>query len=188
MPLTLPTLETGRLKLRPFALADAKRVQELAGDPDIAAPTLGIPHPYPDGAAEAWISTHAGGFDQGTLLDLSITLKPHGELIGAVGLSSIDKANARAELGYWIGKPYWNQGYCTEACRAIIEYGFCHLDLNRVQARHLPWNPASGRVMQKLGMTREGVQRQVVRRPDCFHDLVVYSLLRAEFDAGRKSE
>ena len=145
----LPVLETERLVLRPFALADATRVQQMCNDDAVASTVLNMPHPYPEGAAEKWIATHADCFRQGTEVTLAITLKPAGTVVGSIGLS-VNKAHKRGELGYMVAREDWNHGYCTEAARALMEYGFTVLGLNRIQAMHFPRNPASGRVMQKL--------------------------------------
>jgi hypothetical protein len=109
-----PTLETPRVLLRPFTLSDAAVVQQLAGDYAIADTTLNIPHPYSDGVAEEWIAGQHADFEAGTRVTYAITLRELGELIGAIGLG-IEHRFDRAEMGYWIGKPYWGHGYCTEA-------------------------------------------------------------------------
>ena len=174
---TRPTIETKRLRLRPFELSDAKDVQRLAGDGAIADTTLNIPHPYEDGMAEEWISTHQPKFESGELLNFAIVSRTSDKLIGAIGLRIVPRFE-RAELGYWIGKPYWKNGYCTEAGRAVLQYGFSVLKLNRIHASHLKRNPASGRVMQKLGMVHEGCARQHAKRWDRFEDLVFYGIIK----------
>ena len=179
-----PTLETERLLLRPFALTDAPRVRELAGDPAIADTTLNIPHPYKEGMAEEWIATHLPKYRTGEQVDLAITAKESGDLVGAIGLN-IDQRFQRAELGFWIGRGFWNRGYCTEAARAVIEYGFRHLSLNRIHAHHFGRNPASGRVMVKIGMSREGLLREHVLKGSRFEDSVAYGILRGEWEARR---
>ena len=146
-----PTVQTARLVLRPFSMGDAPAVQALVGERDVASTTLNIPHPYEDGMAERWIGTHQERFDRGESLIFAIVRRIDDDLIGAISLA-VSARHARAELGYWIGKPFWNQGHCTEAARAVVRYGFEVLGLERVLARHLPRNPASGRVMQKLGI------------------------------------
>ncbi|HQR17204.1 MAG TPA: GNAT family N-acetyltransferase [Gemmatimonadales bacterium] len=172
----LPRLATGRLVLRPFAPADAGDVQRLAGAREIAATTLTVPHPYPDGAAEEWIATHAGAWVERRGLTLAVTLREDGALVGAVGLALV-MADRRAELGYWIGVPWWNRGFATEASRALLDFGFGTLGLHRIMARHMARNEASGRVMQKLGMLREGTLRHHVLKWGTFEDLVVYAVL-----------
>lgn len=151
----MPSLTTERLVLRPFTLSDAPRVQELAGDERIAATTLTVPHPYQDGMADEWIATHADNFSSGRGLQLAVTLAQEDRLIGAIGLG-ITRPHRRAELGYWIGLPYWGRGYCTEAAQVLVEHAFHALGLHKITSRHLRENPASGRVMEKIGMTREG--------------------------------
>jgi RimJ/RimL family protein N-acetyltransferase len=177
-----PTLETERLILRPFDMKDAKDVQRLAGARDVASTTLNIPHPYEDGRAEDWISTHQGVFDEGKGIVFAITSKPDGALVGAISLMGINRRDLKAELGYWIGKPFWNQGFCTEAGRAVLEYGFKILGLNRIFARHLSRNPASGRVMEKLGMIYEGRRRQDTRKWDVFEDVEFYGILKSDWE------
>ena len=179
----IPTLETVRLRLRPFELADALTVQRLAGDRAIADTTLSIPHPYLDGMAEAWISTHADNFASSRSLTLAITLKTDSSVVGAIGFTNIVPGH-KAELGYWIGKPFWNQGLCTEAAQAILDYAFRDLLLVRVFAHHLTRNPPSGRVMQKLGMHHEGSLRRHARKWDIFEDIELYGLLKEEWKLG----
>jgi len=175
-----PTIETERLLLRPFELSDARDVQRLAGDKAIAATTLSIPHPYEDGMAEEWISTHQAKFEAGTLSNFAVVLRASDELIGAIGLVIVPRFE-RAELGYWIGRPYWKNGYCTEAGQAVLQYGFSILKLNRIHASCLTCNPASGKVMQKMGMAHEGCARQHVKRWDKFEDLELYGLLKEQW-------
>jgi RimJ/RimL family protein N-acetyltransferase len=178
-----PALKTDRLLLRPFILADALVVQLLAGDRDIASNTLNIPHPYEDGMAEEWISTHQEKFKRSEAVNFAIVLRNDDGLIGAIGLV-INQRYERAELGYWIGKPYWGNGYCTEAAKAVLHYGFTVLGLNRIHATHMSRNPASGRVMEKIGMKYEGCLRQHAKRWGLFEDLKMYAILRSECESS----
>lgn len=175
-----PALQTERLVLRQFELSDAKDVQCLAGDRNIADTTLNVPHPYKDGMAEQWISTHKPKFEAGELTTFAITLRDNGTLIGAIHLRIVPRFD-RTELGYWIGKIYWNNGYCTEACRAVLEYGFTVINLNRINASHLKRHPASERVIQKIGMIYEGCAREHVKKWDVFDDLELYAILKVEW-------
>ncbi len=179
-----PTLETERLILRPFTLKDAKTTQKLAGDRDIASTTLNIPHPYEDGMAEDWISTHKEKFEQEKGVTYAITLKD-GRVIGAISLITMVKGH-QAELGYWIGKPYWNHGYCTEAGKEMLRYGFMDLELNRIHSCYLSRNPPSGRVMEKLGMTYEGTRRQHVSKWGVYEDLELKGILKKDWKSSNK--
>ncbi len=146
---TQPILPTNRLMLRPFSLSDAARVQLLAGDRRVSVMTVNIPYPYADGLAELWISSHAASYQQGDAIIYAITLAHNDELIGTVSLTQ--RTSADANLGYWIGVPYWGQGYCTEAAAALLEFGLKQCGIPLIYARHLQANPASGRVMLKNG-------------------------------------
>ncbi len=171
-----PTLETERLILRPFVVSDASEVQRLAGNRVIADTTLNMPHPYGDGVAEEWISTHQEDFDEDKGVTFAITGKPDGDLIGAISLMGVAKGH-QAELGYWIGEPFWGCGFCTEAARAVVAYAFDVLGLARVHACHFARNPASGRVMQKIGMKHEGCRRHHVMKWDNLEDIELYGIL-----------
>lgn len=177
----LPTLTGKRLILRPFDLSDAGEVQRLAGHRAIADTTSDIPHPYEDGMAEQWIATHQNQFEQGTAVTLALALRRNDRLIGAISLMNISELHKRGEIGYWVGKPYWNRGYCTEACLTILAYGFNHLGLNRIYGSFFQRNPSSGRVMEKLGMTREGILRQHEVKWGRFEDVVVYGILEPQW-------
>jgi RimJ/RimL family protein N-acetyltransferase len=171
-----PTLPTNRLLLRPFVISDAPRVQHLAGAREIYATTLTVPHPYADGLAEQWIASHAVHFYSGKGITLAMTLADAGELVGAIGLR-VHPQHQRAELGYWVGVPYWNNGYCTEAAVAVIRYGF-ELGLHKITARHLIGNEASKRVMVKAGMRKEGELIDEIYKDGAFHTVDVYGLVR----------
>ncbi len=180
----LPTLRTERLTLRPFRMEDAPIVQRLAGAREIADTTLNIPHPYEDGVAEKWIAGHQQGFEEDKGIPLAITLAGNDTLIGAISLMSLSKRHRHAEIGYWIGKEWWNKGYCTEAMREMVRLGFEQLGLNRIIGQHLRRNPASGQVMQKVGMKHEGTLRQHVRKWDKFEDIEYYAILKSDTHPG----
>lgn len=191
------TIRTERLVLRGFRLADAPAVRALAGDVEVARNTLNIPHPYGAEDARAWIASHPDQLKRCEAVTFAVTVgsaegsaerSAEGsaeELAGAVGLI-LDPDHVRAELGYWIGRPYWDRGYATEAARAVVAWGFGTLELHRIHATHFPRNPASGAVLRKIGMRHEGALRQHVRKWDEFLDLELYGVLRTEFqqDAG----
>jgi RimJ/RimL family protein N-acetyltransferase len=162
-------------------LSDAPRVQLLAGDRDVAKTTQNIAHPYEDGIAEKWIGSHQERFEKDIEVVFAVTIKGRGELVGAIGLT-LSLSHESAELGYWVGTPFWGQGYCTEAAHAVLRYAFTDLRLNRVHAHHFSSNPASGRVMQKIGMLHEGHLRQHVKKWGEFLDVEACGILRSEFE------
>lgn len=153
-----PVLETERLRLRVFEPGDAGRVHQLAGDERIAEMTAQIPHPYPDGLANEWIAEHGVEWGNGTGIIYAIVLKEEEAVIGAVSITHIRAGEG--ELGYWVGVPYWGRGYCTEAVRALICFSVESCGIERIYARHLARNPASGRVLCKAGLAHYG--REVI--------------------------
>jgi len=152
----IPTLTTQRLTLRPFTHADAAEVARLAGDKRISDTTLTVPHPYKPEHAVAWISTHTISHTLNVNTVWAIKLAATGELVGAIG--AVYNRHNSAEIGYWIGVQHWSRGYASEASLAVLRYAFEQRQppLQRVDAHHFLGNDASGRVMQKTGMTFEG--------------------------------
>jgi [ribosomal protein S5]-alanine N-acetyltransferase len=180
-----PALETERLWLRPLTLADAPVIQSLVNDRRIAETTLNIPHPYPENGAADWIrrmrERRAQGYADYTF---GIVRKPDMTLIGVVSIHVW--RDQRAEIGYWVGVDYWGQGYMTEAVRRVIRFGFEDLHLHRIIARYFTRNPASERVMQKVGMTFEGIMRQHLIKWGEYVDVGCYSILRSEYETQRE--
>ncbi|MGZ6441831.1 MAG: GNAT family N-acetyltransferase [Pseudobdellovibrionaceae bacterium] len=181
---TIPTVLTARLKLRPFFLSDASEVQRMAGSIKVSQMTATIPHPYPNGAAETWILNHAGQFTNGDGLTWAIENLASGKLVGCIGFG-VNKFHKKSEVGYWIGEEFWGNGYCTEALMAGINFCFKHFGLNKITSRHLSYNPASGKVMKKAGMSQEGYLKQEMFRNGQFADMVVFGLLRSEWAKGQ---
>lgn len=180
--MTRPTLTTERLVLRPFVLDDAAEVTRLVSDRRIADTTLNIPHPYDESTAAAWIGTHEEVAERDEGLTLALTERESGRIVGAVGLST-NRPHRRGELGYWIAVEEWGRGYATEGSRAMLDYAFGALDLSRVVAHCLTRNGGSWRVMEKLGMQREGRLRQHVLKWDVLEDIWLYGILREEWRA-----
>jgi RimJ/RimL family protein N-acetyltransferase len=183
-----PTLHTPRLVLRAFVPADGDAVAALAGEREIASTTLNIPHPYERPMADAWIASHAAAYAAGTGVTFAMVARDGDVLVGAMGLARSPRFR-NAELGYWVGVPYWGRGYATEAVRAVLDWAFAAapegLGLHRVHAAHLTRNPSSGRVMQKAGMRWEGCRREHVLKWDRFEDLAIYGVLAEEWRAMR---
>jgi RimJ/RimL family protein N-acetyltransferase len=147
-----PVLETERLVLRAPRLGDAKTVAALANDRQIAENTARIPHPYKLADAKDWIravKSRAG--DAAFLITLA-----NGAVIGACGIDAREE-EPTPELGYWLGRPYWGQGYATEAVRALIDHAFTDLDHPALLAGARVTNPASRRILEKCGFQWTGV-------------------------------
>lgn len=142
-------LHSSRLLLRPFELADAQQTQILANNINVARCTLNIPHPYLNGMAETWIQSHQSLWLSQSMAYSAILVTATQALIGCI---SLNIENNNADMGYWIGEPFWNQGYCSEAVQTFIDFGLNTLMLNCIYATHLSANQASGKVMQKADM------------------------------------
>lgn len=176
-------LETSRLRLRPMAMEDAPDVYPFMLDPEIAANTALIPYPYPPGAAEGWIQACMATADHGEEYTFAIRLKQSDggdRFIGAIGIGPDGGFPYRGQIGYWLGKPYWGQGYMSEAARRVIRFGFEELGMHRIYATHFDFNPASGRVMQKAGMRYEGTQRGFLLKDGRWCDAPLYAILRTD--------
>ena len=131
--------------------------------------------------AADWIARHEAEFKESQAVSFAVTLRSDDTLVGAISLMAIAKDH-QAEMGYWIGKPFWIKGYCTEAGQAILNYAFTKLTLLRVYAQHLSRNPASGKVMQRLGMRHEGTRRKHVIKWEKHEDVELYGILREEWE------
>ena len=170
-----PTLTTARLSLRPLGIPDAADVRRLAGVREVAITTSNIPHPYPDGEAEAFIGRTLDGWRDDKSATWAITREA--ALIGCIGLIFLSRPHRRCSLGYWIAHPEWSRGYATEAARAVMDWAFAD-GWHRVEATHMSRNPASGRVMQKLGMQHEGRMRDYFHCFGHWEDVELYAIIR----------
>lgn len=173
-----PTIQAGVITLAPLTTDDAGRVRLLAGDPAIAETAIRIPHPYPEGAAEEWINDSISGWSEGKSAVWKIIITDSNLLIGAIGLT-IDPPYNHAELGYWIGKHYWNCGYAQAAAREIIRFGFETIRINRIYATCLRENPASIRVLEHSGLKYEGCMHEHVFHRGRYHDLLFYGIVHS---------
>lgn len=158
-------------------LADAPRVRALADDARIADTTTTIPHPYPEGAAETWISEHEVSYTQAREATFAIQHRASGHLIGAVSLLDIQLKHLRAELGYWTGVPFWGNGYCTEAVGILIHHARDAFGVTRIVGRCFARNAASARVMAKAGLQPEGVLRKQILKNGVYEDIMLFGLV-----------
>lgn len=178
-------LSTERLLLNSFKESDAQLVAKLAGDKRVVDMTASIPYPYETSMAVSWIQSHAKQERVDLNYIFAIRLKSNEELIGCINIGLNDKHD-RGYLGYWIGHPYWGQGFCTEAIKRILKFGFEEKNLHRIWAKHKTMNIASARVMEKAGMKHEGVMRSHYKQDENnYLDMSVKSILRSEYE-GQK--
>lgn len=172
-------IRTARLILRPLTRAHLEPMLSLISAKEIAATTLRIPHPYTREHAEEYFQSMQSLIDEGTMLRLSIFIAASEEYCGSVGLH-IECDNDRAELGYWVGVPYWRRGIASEAAKAVVEHGIGDLGLNRIYATVFAGNMASRRVAEKAGMKYEGCLRQHIKKWGEMLDMEVYGIVAAD--------
>jgi RimJ/RimL family protein N-acetyltransferase len=178
-----PTLHTERLVLRPLRVDDAAAVAAGAGDKRVSRFLLYVPSPYPVAIARAWIEHRIDWWREGRGATLAIARRTSpAQLVGTVSLRRFVR-DRRAELGYWLAAAAWDHGFATEACRAAVAFGFETLGLARIYAQVIEDNAASMRVLDKLGMVREGVKRKHIVKGGKPRDVVIYGLLRDEWAA-----
>lgn len=173
----MQTIETERLILRPWALADADDFFAYAKHPQVGLNGGWPPHTTVE-ESRATIEYFL------TENDLwAIVLKEAGLVIGSVGLHKDPKRNTNTkELGFCLGYDYWGQGLATEASKAAIHYGFTQMDLDLISTYHKTFNARAKRVVEKCGFTPEGILRQASKRYDGqVFDAACYSILKSEW-------
>jgi RimJ/RimL family protein N-acetyltransferase/ADP-ribose pyrophosphatase YjhB (NUDIX family) len=176
------TIETHRLILRPFRAGDAPAMfRNWASDPVVTEYLTWAPHDSEQTTAGLVVNWAKETEETPLFFQWAIELKSIREPIGSISAMHVDERVESAELGWCIGKDWWGQGIMPEAGAAVIAYLIDEVGLNRVAARHDVRNPKSGRVMQKLGMTFEGVMRQAGVSNAGIGDIAVYSILRSEY-------
>jgi ribosomal-protein-alanine N-acetyltransferase len=177
--MTIPVLKTHRLTLRPLRAADLDDFYEYAQDPEVSAP--GMWEPYVSyAAAEDDLNRLLSYYERG-LMWWALEHQTDHKMIGRCQLAEYDSHDSRAEISYALHRSYWRQGYITEAANRILAYGFQDLNLNRINAKVLTTNLASIRLLEKLGMTREGCMRQYRTVGGVPTDAFIYAILLHEW-------
>lgn len=170
------TIITKRLVLRLFQKSDAAVVTKLCNNYNIYKNTLHLPYPYTMEDALSWMEHHLDNYNADKRYELAITDKGSGELYGAIALSNNETFN-HGELAYWIGEDFWGKEYATEAAQAILQFAFEEKKYHKVFARCFSSNPASGKVLEKIGMQKEGVLIDHIKKEGRFEDFVYYGMI-----------
>ena len=172
----LPVLKTERLILRPMRMRDAEDLFAYAKDPEVSRHVLWDAHRSIRDSRQ-FLRAAIRQYRRGLPGSFAITLRDSGRMIGTIGFMWINTDYKSAEVGYSLSRDYWNKGIMTEALREVIRFGFEDLGLNRIEAQHETDNPASGKVMQKAGMTFEGIHRQASKNNTGVCDIAIYAIL-----------
>ncbi|MGG5209135.1 GNAT family N-acetyltransferase [Chryseobacterium sp. MIQD13] len=170
-----PKIETERLILSQLKEGDIPFVTGYLQDKVFSDLTSNIPFPYTKEHAEFWVKMSRESFESNTGYTFAVRNREE-QIIGAIGLH--DRDDDKAELGYWMGKPFWNKGYITEAAAALIDFGFKELELNKIYATYFLHNPASGRIMEKIGMEKEALLKQHLKKGNEYFDIMMYSVFK----------
>lgn len=176
-------LEAGLVRLRPLAAADHADILRYAVAKEIAANTF-VPRPYPPEAAAEFIRKTQDDRKNAVGFTFAVIEADSEDFAGCMGIH-VNWDHKRADIGYWIGLPFWGRGLATAALRRLIQFGFDELRLNRIEAGHFVHNPASGRVMQKANMRYEGLRRGYCWHREAYKDLHWYAITQADYAADR---
>ena len=173
------TLDTDACRIRPLEASDIEPIQQLAGAAEIAENTF-VPHPYPPEAASEFVKLCQERWTLDEAYTFAIIDRAIEGFVGTIGIH-LNATHNCADVGYWIGKPFWRRGLATAALRLIIQFGFDKLQLNRIEAGHFSENAASGRVMEKANMRYEGIRRQSALHRSSYKDVVYFAILREDY-------
>jgi ribosomal-protein-alanine N-acetyltransferase len=168
-------LKLSRCLLRPWRVGDEASLVRYANNRNVSRNLRDrFPYPYTAADADEWIKL-AGAQTRPT----SFAIVVEGEAVGGTGIElGTDIFRRSAEIGYWLGEPFWGRGIATEVLRAMTEYAFAHFDICRLEAGVFDWNPASARVLEKAGYTLEGRARLGVIKDGRLGDRLLYALVR----------
>ena len=176
----IPDLSTERLLLRKIRLNDAPDMFEYSKDPEVTKYLLWDPHPNVEHTRN-YIDYLQDRYRDGKYYDWAVILKSSGKMIGTCGFSSILPEHRSAEVGYVLNPAFRGHGIAGEALSAVLDFAFRKMALNRVEAKCVAENASSERVMQKVGMTFEGVARSALLVKGEFRNIKIYSMLRSEY-------
>ncbi len=180
----LPTLETERVLLRKFTIDDANDMFEYSSVPDVSDFVPWEPHKTIEDSY-GFINYILKQYEDSKLAPWAIVLKENQKVIGTIDFVAWFPQHHRAEIGFILSKEYWGKGLILEAATKVIEFGFDKMSLNKINAPCMVENVQSARVLQKLGMTLEGVMKDEYFIKGKFRDMAVYSILKKEFQAIR---
>ncbi len=175
-----PIIETKRLIIREMKVSDYKDMYEYACREEVSRYLLWAPHPDRD-YTKQYLKRIESLYRRGEFHDYGVVFKENGKFIGTCGFAAIDRANNSAEAGYVLNPDYWNMGIATEALSALIGYGFDRYDFNRIEARYMVENTASRRVMEKCGMTFEGIHRGSLNVREKYRDIGYCAILQKDY-------
>lgn len=181
----MPVIETERLVLRKVEMRDAADMFEYSKDPLVAKHVLWDAHTSISDT-KGYLRYMIRKYRCGDPSSWGIEEKASGKIIGTIGYMWYQAENSSCEVGYSLARAHWNKGYMTEALSAVLDYTFYELRFNRVEAQHETDNGASGAVMRKCGMVKEGTLRQRLYNKGRYVDVDLYAVLRKDYRGSKK--
>ena len=182
----LPELATPRLTLRRMMVADASDMYEYASRPDVTRYLTWDPHPDRTYTRE-YLEYLGNRYAAGMFYDWALVYEPDCKMVGSCGFTSFNCSSDSAEVGYVLNPEYWGRGIAAEALERVLEFGFDTLGLHRIEARFIEGNDQSRRVMEKVGMTFEGILREGMLVKGNYVNVGVCSVLYKEWKERKKT-
>lgn len=179
-----PIIETPRLILRRLEKRDSADMYEYSCREETTRYLLWSPHPS-IGYTKSYLNMVQKMYRTGGYYDWAVIEKESGKMIGTCGFARLDERHSVGEIGYVLNKAFHHRGYAAEAAEAVIEFGFERLGLNRIEGRYMAENEASRHVMERCGMTFEGVLRQLMQVRGVYRDIGMCALLRSDYEHMR---
>lgn len=180
----IPTLKTDRLILRRMKVSDASDMYEYAHLEKVTEYLLWSPHVSVQQTSD-YLHFIQKSYRDGDFYDWAVTLRDTGKMIGTCGFTRLDFNHNLAEIGYVLNPDFWGHGIAAEAVKRVMEFAFMELNVHRVEAKYMVGNDASRRVMEKCGMTFEGVYRSSMFIKGMYRDIGVCSIISDEYMAIR---
>jgi len=174
-------IETDRLLLRKFKLSDAEEMYKNWANDDNVTRYITWPTHKDIEETRRVVEGYVNDSARDNYYHWCIVLKETNEAVGSIGAFRLYDDLKLFEIGYCIGKKFWNKGITTEAMKALIKFFFEEVGVNRIEARHDVKNPASGRVMIKSGLKFESILRQAGKTNNGINDMAVYAILKEEW-------
>ena len=179
-------LETKRLLLRQFVATDAPDMFKYASDKETTQ-FMRFPTHQSLQDSKDIIDSWAKEYNNKNFYNWAVVCKECGEVIGSIGMLDVNEFHRLAEVGYILRKDHWGRGLATEALRRVVRFCFDDLGFFRLEALHSVENPASGRVMIKAGLVREGVRREYFPSDHGLIDCITYGITRSDYERNRES-
>jgi [ribosomal protein S5]-alanine N-acetyltransferase len=173
-------IQIGSFYIRRLKSADAAEITNHINDMAIAKWTANIPHPYSIKDGEEFVAKSIDKWNKGTAYQFGIIVNE--ECVGICSLEKVDNVHKNAELGYWLGKAFWNKGIMSKVAHAVVNFAFQNLKLHRLSVVHFKDNIPSQKIIKKLGFMYEGKERESIYRFGKWHDDYWYGLLRKEWN------